>query len=211
MRRFWPAIAAGCILLAAGLAYGWRTDRWGSTADLAAAAARLENLPVRVGDWESVPVEVPAEQVRISRAAGIAARKYTHRFTGSEVTVLIVCGRPGPISVHTPDICYQGAGFVIGPARTEPLPGEGNSAWVADFKKDGAQPLTLRIRWAWGTGDAWMSSTSPRFEFAREPVLYKMYIVQPVAPGGDPADKLPELEFLKEFLPVLSATLNPPQ
>lgn len=210
IRRFWPVLAAGCVLTAAAVAHGWRTDRWGSTADLTAAAGRLDALPMRIGDWEATVLELPAEQVRVANVAGLTARRYTHRYTRAEVTVLILCGRPGPVAVHTPDICYRGAGFVMGPRRTEPLT-EGNTAWVADFTKAGPQPETLRIRWAWGTGGGWTAAASPRLQFARERVLYKMYLVRPVPPGGDPAENPPELAFAGEFLPVLQATLAGPQ
>lgn len=211
IRKIWPVLAAGCVLIAAAAAHGLRTDRWGASPDLAAAAARLDSLPLKVGDWDGVSVDLPPEQVKAARAAGIIARRYTNRYTQAEVTVLILCGRPGPISIHTPDVCYQGAGFVMGPNRAEPL-ADGHTAWVADFKKVGPQPVTLRIRWAWCTGQSWVASGSPRMEFARAPVLYKMYVVRSV-PAGDKSDKQPdnelELSFVNEFLPALQTALSP--
>ena len=29
----------------------------------------------------------------------------------SDATALILCGRPGPVSIHTPDVCYRGLGY----------------------------------------------------------------------------------------------------
>src|SRR5437870_3624228 len=112
IRRYWPLLVAFCVLVVAGLAYGWQTDRWGTSADVQVAAARLETLPMRVGDWEAVIVELPAEQVKAARAAGLTARRYVHRYTRAEIMIMLVCGRPGPVAVHSPDICYQGAGFL---------------------------------------------------------------------------------------------------
>ena len=203
-------IVACCVLIAAAIAHGWHIDRWGVSADLNAAAARLHDLPMRIGDWEGEVVEMPPAQIVATHVAGLTARRYTHRYTRAEVTVLILCGRPGPVSVHTPDICYQGAGFSMGPIRMEAI-GEDNNAWAADFTKRGDPPVTLRIRWAWGTGGPWVASNSPRVDFFRAPVLYKMYIVRPVPHGGDNKDHPPELEFAHDFLPALQTILNPPQ
>jgi hypothetical protein len=204
--RLWHVLTAAGILAAAAVAHGWRTDRWGASPDLAEAAVRLDAIPLQVGDWTAMVDELPAEQIKVARVAGLKVLRFSHRYTQDEVTVLILAGRPGPIAVHTPDVCYRGAGFVPGPSRAEPL-SDGSTAWVADFKKGGAQPETLRIRWAWSTGSGWIASGSPRLEFARAPVLYKMYFVRQVPPGGDPHDKLPELSLANEFLPVVQSAL----
>ena len=207
IRSNWPMLAACSILVFAAVAHGWRTDRWGASGDLAAAAAALEGVPMKIGAWEAATVELSAEQVKAARLAGVTARKYTHRYTGSEITVIIACGRPGPIAVHTPDVCYQGAGYVMGNQKAEPL-GDGNTAWASDFTKGGAQPLTLRIRWAWSIGGSWSASESPRVEFARAHVLYKMYLIRTVSPGNSEKDQQQEHEFDAEFLSGLQAVLN---
>lgn len=208
IRRLWPFLTAGCILVAAAAAHGLRTDRWGASPDVKAAADRLDTLPLRIGDWEGEAVAIPPGHLAASNAAGITTRRYTHRYTRAEVTAMVVCGRPGPVAVHTPDVCYQGAGFVPGPAQAQPLL-DGSSAWVADFKKGGPEPVALRIRWAWNDGRGWTASGSPRTEFARSKVLYKLYLVRPVPHGGDPTP--PELDLAKELLPALQAVIAPPQ
>ena len=42
---------------------------------------------------------------------GYLLRTYTHRISGETFQVLLVCGKPGPTSLHPPDVCYQGAGY----------------------------------------------------------------------------------------------------
>jgi len=206
-RRYWLVLTACLILAAAAAAHGWRTDRWGATADLRSAAERLDTLPLRVGDWDGVVVELPAAQVAATNVAGLTARRYTHRYTRAEVTVLILCGRPGPVAVHTPDVCYGNAGYKMGPVRTEPLTGD-HTAWVADFSKPGGQAEPLRIRWAWSDGGAWVASGSPRTSFARSRVLYKMYLVRSLSPKADPAVASAEIDLMKELLPTLQTTLS---
>ena len=207
IRRCWPVLPACCILIAAAAAHGLRTDRWGATDDLAVTAARLDAIPLKIGDWEGVTIDLPPEQVKAAHVSGLFVRRYTHRYTRAEVLIMLLCGRPGPVSVHTPDVCYSAVGFVMGPSRTEPT-SDGNVAWVADFKNSGPQPQTLRIRWAWSTGGAWTASNSPRTEFSRSRVLYKLYLIRSVPTGGDPAENLPELALLRDLLPSLQNALS---
>lgn len=208
-RTYWLVFPACLILAAAAAAHGWRTDRWGATDDLRSAAARLEGLPERVGDWDGVVVELPAAQVAATNVAGLTARRYTHRYSPASATVMVLCGRPGPVSVHTPDVCYGNAGYVMGPARSEPLAGE-NTAWVADFTKPGGQAEALRIRWAWSDGGSWVASGSPRTAFARSRLLYKMYLIRPLPAKNDPTTGPTELDLITELLPALQATLSRP-
>lgn len=206
--RYWAVLPACLILAAAAAAHGWRTDRWGAAADLKAAAERLETLPLRVGDWEGVAVELPAAQIKAANVAGLTARRYTHRYTRAEVTVMVLVGRPGPVAVHTPDVCYGNAGYVMGPAKSEPLAGD-HTAWVADFAQPAGQAEPLRIRWAWSDGGSWAAATSQRTAYLRSRVLYKMYVIRPISPKADAAGAA-ELDLMKDLLPALQGILPAP-
>src|SRR6266545_91715 len=144
MRRAGLLLAACGLLVAAGVAHGLRTDRWGPSADLAAAAARVDTLPTRVGDWDGKAFEVDARQFAAANVSGITARRYTHRYARSEIVVLVITGRPGPVAVHTPDVCYSTAGFTAGPSEVRPLP-DGGKAWTADFAKPAPSLESLRV------------------------------------------------------------------
>src|SRR5207248_510559 len=82
--------------------------------------------------WDGAAVALDPRQTEAAQVAGALSRRYTHRYTHAAATVLILCGRPGPVSVHTPDVCYSGAGFTPGPAKKHKLP-DGGEVWVADF------------------------------------------------------------------------------
>ena len=47
-------------------------------------------------------------------AVGQISRVYTNPTKGLTVSVLLLCGLPGNISTHTPDVCYPGAGYTLG-------------------------------------------------------------------------------------------------
>lgn len=206
MTRIVCLIAAAGILIAAAVAHGLRTDRWGPRADLVAAAARLDQVPAKLGEWEGSAAKIDERQIAAAQVAGYLARRYVHRSSGQEVTVLMLCGRPGPISVHTPDICYGGIGYRPGPQEKREV--SGSSVWTALFTKDGPSPDTLRINWTWNDGRGWQAADSPRFSFANSSVAYKLYVQRQVRPNesfeGDPSR-----DFLALLLPELQKCLFP--
>lgn len=178
------------VLLVAGLGavHGVYTDRWGPSGQLQEATAKLDRVPPAFGDWagEDVPYE-PEDMTR----AGIQRcvfRKYTNRRTREAVSVLLVCGRGGPISVHTPDVCYAASGYrqvTDATARDVTAEGETHPFQVARFAKtEGVSPAQLEVFWAWSRdGRSWDAPDNPRVTLAQVPALYKVYVVREFLPG----------------------------
>lgn len=205
-----PMAALVLVVLSMGVAHGLLTDRWGASASLQTAVAALDRVPTAVGDWTGEAVEYNADDLARAGIRGWAGRTYRHAGTGQSVSVLIVCGRGGPICVHTPDVCYAGAGYrpTRPPERATPVDGTG--FWYGRFgKPDAVVPQRLDIYWAWSRdGVAWSAPDNPRSAFAWSPALYKLYVVRTVPPTGESSD--PELEaFLARFLPVVKSALAP--
>jgi hypothetical protein len=215
MKRILPVLTAVILLVASGVVHGLRTDRWGSAADVQAAAARLEAVRPKLGDWESEPVKVDTPQLEAAEVVGYLSRRYKHRFKGSEVIVLVVCGRAGPISVHPPEICYQGAGYGLVEARQKyQVPGDdvtpAADLWTADFTRQGPDPDPLRVFWAWSTDGQWTAPEDPRFTFAASGVLYKLYLVRRLNKSlKEPLKEDPSLDLLQVLLPELQRCLSP--
>src|SRR3954451_18636542 len=123
MPRTLPIATALALVIAAGIVHGRWTLRWSKSHAVEAAVARLEGVPTAVGDWNGQELALDPRQLTMAEIAGHVTRRYVNRRSGAAVTVLLVCGRPGPISVHTPDICYAGAGYELaGPPTRESLP-----------------------------------------------------------------------------------------
>jgi hypothetical protein len=210
MRTYGLALAAAAVLVGAAVVHGNRTDRWGTPADLQAAVDRLQAVPLTVGDWDGVATELPKEQVAAANVAGYVSRKFTHRYDRTVVNLLILCGRPGPVAVHPPEVCYGANGFAMGPVQAEAV-GDAAALWQTDFTRGtGATVEKLRVRWAWNDGRGWAASGSPRTDFARSPLLYKMYLVRSLPAKADDATPAPELDLLKQLLPALQAVTSQP-
>ena len=64
-------------------------------------------------------------------------------------SVLLVCGRPGPVSVHTPDVCYAGVGYAMEnpPVLYQPPSATPSGEfWMADFvQQKSTIPTHLRM------------------------------------------------------------------
>jgi len=210
MRKVLIYVLAGALI---GVA-GYVSAHQGDPVALNQAAARLERIPLKIGTWSGVEESLEPNIMEQARIQGYTLRRYTDEASGAVVSLLIVCGRPGPVSVHTPDVCYGGAGYQL---EAEPkavdIPGANPSARfrVGDFMKEGSTRIDrLRVFWAWTTGDAFSEPNRPRITYALYSYLYKIYVVRTViGPSPAPEDD-PSMDFLKVALPVLHEAFAPP-
>jgi hypothetical protein len=206
-----PLIVATGVLLTSGLVHGLWTNRWQASSALDDACARLRAVPMRAGAWQGANVEVDPEQYRQARAVSYWLRHYTHNESSASMTVILMCGQAGHMAVHTPDICYRGAGFEVAhqPEKKVFAAGAGGSQaefWTARFRQGTkAAGPELRIYWAWGCRGTWNAPDSPRWSLGGEPYLYKLYVVHETNSSAIAAE-LPE-EFIKELIPVLEKSL----
>jgi hypothetical protein len=207
-----PLAAAAVLLAATGVVHGLRSDRWVVGSDVLSAASRLEAIPWVVGDWEGSPLEVNERQVRVAQVVGHRGQKFVHRMTAERSSLLIICARPGAASIHTPDVCYQGLGYSMQkePVR-QAVSGGGLTAefWTTTFARPGPLPAVLRLWWAWGVGDRWQASSTPRLSFARAPALYKIYVASPVRDAGQDVQNDAGYKLIGALLPDLQRALSP--
>jgi hypothetical protein len=208
--RTLPTAIVLVLVTTAGTVYGLWTGRWTADESLAEAGARLSQIPLTVGDWSGEPLEMSPREIASACADGYLSRKYSNRRTGKVVSVLLLCGRPGPISVHTPDVCYRGSGFdEVGDAvRFAPSGEPDTQLLVRRFRKDAAVPIQLRILYGWSTRGAWDAPDNPRLSFAGQPVLYKLYLIHAMQRDGEPLEGEPAIDLFRALRPHLRAALT---
>jgi hypothetical protein len=224
MSRVLPILTSVALLVVYGLAEGYWTDRWSLSTELAQAPERLAAIPREVGDWHGQEDELGPRQARQGDIRASLLRRYTNRQTAEVLNVLVVCGRPGPISVHAPEVCLGGVGFAMKDRKArQKIEAPGLSSdetfWVAQFHKPGAAvPEVMELYWSWnGSGD-WQAVDNPRLSFARKRLLYKLYVSRaltrstaptPARDGAADGKKAPIRDFLKAFLPEVKRSLFP--
>src|SRR5437870_1212645 len=108
--RTLPVLTALPLLVGFGVFEGLWTNRWGWSHEVERATERLAAVPRTIGEWHGHDEILDARQVKQAEMSGYVMRRYVHQRTGAALTVLLVCGRPGPTCVHSPDVCYRGAG-----------------------------------------------------------------------------------------------------
>jgi hypothetical protein len=212
MTRIITALTASALLIACGLVHGYWTDRWQPPIAAAAAAARMDAIPMEVGDWVGSPVEVKNPQS--GGVAGTLERRYENRRTGESVNVYLVCGRPGPVSIHTPEACYTAGGYVVGQKSKSAIREQGGDFWSADaVKTTASEEARLRIYWSWNDGKGWTAPSDARWTFVanrRSPILYKLYVQRDLGGPVQASKEEPCQAFLQAMLPQLDRTLFAP-
>ncbi|CAN5631992.1 hypothetical protein BH11PLA2_BH11PLA2_13340 [soil metagenome] len=211
--RYAATIVFVLIALGSGLLHGFRTYRWDHKPSLDEYVNRLQSVPTSFGDWTSEINRGADEVVRNGievvnnpvtgrpelryidnlKTHGIEdyiLRIYRNKRSTETYSVLVVCGRPGPIASHTPDVCYRGSGYTQNGDQsrgdvtvTEEGAANRGQRYPLNFLKF-RPPITrlesreLQIRWAWLPPSGKLSTPgSPRIEFASQPALYKVYVI----------------------------------
>jgi hypothetical protein len=214
MSRLLAPLIATTVILTSGLAQGVWTGRWSNSRELETRVANLERVPMVIGDWEGRASTLDKRTLEVAEIAGYVARQYKNRRDGRVVTILLVCGRPGPISVHTPEVCYAGNGFEPrGPAVRRSFGDNAlgpNEFWVLDLDKHvSVLSEALRINYSWSVGANWVASDRPRLDFAGSRALYKLYVIHAIVGEAEADREGIDSDFEQELLPVLRTALFP--
>jgi len=203
------------ITLASGYMQGRMTERWGGGDDLAELAEKLNQVPERFGDWRLTKVEELRENAAQQlEAAGSFVRVYLNERTGQQVRVAMIVGPTGAMSVHIPEICYEGRDYVPREDRARiGVSGTGLSdaqLWSVVLDSQGLDAQSLHVCYGWSDGRRWMAPARPRFSLSGNPYLYKLQIASEgtMAASGD--DTKACVAFLEKFLPELQPYLVAP-
>ncbi len=205
---FWLGIAlVAALTIFSGVLQGKMRNRWGASSDIVAAAGKLVKIPSQFGDWRLQSSESLDEtSSRMLECAASMVRNYENQATGDTISVTLVLGPPGPISVHTPEVCFGSRNFKSRSEREKTaIPGgenEQDEFWAMNYAANNLRGDLIRVYYAWSKGDRWSAPKDARFWSAGQPYLYKMQLLARLAPGANEQSEDPCLKFLQEFLPA---------
>ena len=212
--------AVVALTLVSGVIEGRIRNRWGPSEAMRTAAERLEKVPRSFGGpqndrWQMQSAETMSEDtVEMLECAGYFVRTYANRQTGERVSVFIIVGPPGPIAVHTPEICYPSRAYKSRDNRQRvaiaDIDGRDDNFWALTFKSNGADRNLSRVYYAWSTGGRWLAASDARFGFAGWPYLYKIQLSCNLPEGTDMNTGDTCREFLKDFVPATRRCLIEP-
>jgi hypothetical protein len=212
--RYYSGVAAVVALtLIAGLVHGKLTNRWGVPADMKEAAGRFDRIPSEYGDWVLESREEMTETVVTTlECEGYLNGRFVNRVSGARVNAFIVLGPPGPISVHTPEVCYNSQGKDIREERVRvPIKDShsdlDNEFWMVTMRSRDVNAEWLRVYYAWGNKDRWTAPESPRVSFGGQSLLFKFQLAINLPPDADASETDTCQQFLKAFMPVVNPIL----
>lgn len=163
------------------------------------------SLPEQVGNWKGKSAEIEKDVTDMLQCRAYIKGVYEHIQTGARVSVVVLLGPPGPISVHTPEVCYESQDYEVDGKTTqieiEDVKKTKHSLWQVDIKATRSDANDQRVFYGWTTGGSWEAPNPKwaRFTYGGAPYLYKIQMAGPNSrvPEGQ-VD--PNLDFLKEFL-----------
>ena len=164
MWRVGIGLAATVVLLANGVLAGVWTNRWHRPVELETGISKLLDVPMTIGDWHGRSEELEAVVLARAGIDGYFLRHYENQLNGKKITVLLMCGRAGPMALHEPNICYHGAGYFQNGSIAIWPQKYGDGSTSAEFKRgkfsksDATDVTSTRIEWSWRR---WRAVASP--------------------------------------------------
>jgi hypothetical protein len=198
------------LIVTSGIVHGHFSGRWDSREDHRLREKKLEEFPSDFGSWQCrETLALPAAAQSMLECQSYLYRHYVHRDSGKSVTVAVLVGPTGPMSVHTPEICYSSRDYRLQENRQQVatrLRETQAQLWKTTFYPAGADSRLLRVYYGWNDGRGWKAPSEPRFSFIGTRRLYKIQLAtlltSAVEAGDDPCS-----QFLEQFLPVLEQYL----
>jgi hypothetical protein len=159
-----------------------------------------------IGDWTGKDIATEdIDAMRRGGGVGCVRRIYQMKGSSETLSVLLMCGNPGPLSVHTPEVCYAGASFSPDPDQRKWMPADDSEfTWQTFTARTDGNP-NLEIAWAWSIDGRWQCPSVPRLTFGHEPYLYKLYVVRTCLRESSPSPMMSQL--LAELIPSLQKTV----
>jgi hypothetical protein len=138
---------------------------------------------------------------------GYVLRQYTNSSTGEVVNLALILGPPGPIAVHTPEVCFSSRAYQPLHERerfsVSDVDGSEDTFWTVAYRTRNLRGDLMRACWAWSAGSRWSAADDARFAFAAKPYLYKIQLAGFPPPGANLEVSDPCRNFLRDFLPAV--------
>jgi hypothetical protein len=214
MFRTKPTVAALVLIVAAGVVQTLLATATTDNEAIRSLAKRIDDIPLVIGDWQAEQGEEPDElTMRVADAAGMIQRLYLNTRDNTQVQIMLLVGRPGPLSVHLPEVCYRGAGYREQRAIAERAIEVGSDTprfRVVDMENNsGSIPRYMRVYHTWTDGTGWTVPKVPRLAFARSPYLCKLYVTTVPLTAPIQGDVDPASRFIETCLPAIEKVLVP--
>lgn len=193
---------------------GLYLNRWGDPEYVKEAAAKLDDIPMRIGNWEATEDETLSNtDFNMLKLVGYKVRKYRNLENPQEVVAaIIMIGPTGTISVHTPEVCFGNGEYKIDGSPKLVSIDNGDTLNKNHFKKlTFTNKLFGDVRlfyYSLGDGKDWQAVDDARINLGMKYAF--MYKLQCEAIGTEEVKSQGDMieRFLKDFLPAVQPHLD---
>jgi hypothetical protein len=202
------------ITVAAAIVQGRATNRWGASDTATHAATIFTRLPESFGDWKLLETQKLSPLVcGTLQTEHYSQGVYEHRTTGQRATLTLLLGPPGPMSVHTPEICYSAADFskISDRQHVNIAAGDTNdTAWMTQFHSThDLQGSVIRVYYSWHDGQRWKAVEEPRVTYGARPYLFKVQVLTELPADAENNAEDAARSLLQQFCSVFSQNFTP--
>lgn len=208
-------VAIAALTVAGSVMHGRMTDRWGERPDSRKAGDAVASLPLAFGSWERVGEDAKLDEnvQTLLRCYGSVNRTYQNVETGERVAIALLAGPSHTLVVHSPEVCYSGAGYTP-KTMTQAKVNVPENDEIAEFRRLTLQSndiveQKLLVYYGWSAGDDWKAPEDPRWSLGHAPYLFKLQAAAVVADDSNEEDVV--ARFLADALPTLRTTLQAAQ
>jgi hypothetical protein len=197
-------------VVSCGLVHGFWTNRWQSADQLEIAATLLDRVTTNVDSWHGELLTVDPRDTRLAGISRCVMHRYTRDSDKASASIVLMCGRAGPMAVHTPEYCYRGTGYEMEGAPVRHVLAGHHASKSAEFftarfkKANTGVPSYLRVYWSWKAPTSfWHAPNNARLAFAGTSVLFKLYVIREMATPDERPENDPSVELMSRFLAEL--------
>lgn len=200
-------LIAALATVASGYVSGQLSNRWGKSDDAARGSLLIESIPTEVGVWRfQGRQELSDDSLDQLECYAYENGGYLNTETGEVIQLSLIVGPFGPMSVHSPDICYPAAGYQPTGERHRTQISTGRETadlWVTSFQPRGLGTLPLSVYYSWNAHGVWLAPDNARFSLGGAPVVFKLQVASRADASGEASNSKDSCErFLEEFLPI---------
>jgi hypothetical protein len=205
------------VLLSSGAVRFWEDRRFRSLqVQTVNPLFPLKSFDETVGRWQTRESAESALDPQIARIAGSSdslIRTYVDKQTGVSVVVLVLYGRAGSVTAHTPEVCYSSQGYEQLEVFDFDLPGLNQSTTrlrsLLFTKKGGREGAKQEVFYAFRNEGQWSPVVEGRWKaLEASPPVFKIMVQRRLAERERRNVHNPCVLFLNEFLPVLERRIR---
>jgi hypothetical protein len=197
-RLILTSVVVVALTISSGVIQGRAIQRW-SVPD-PGTFLDLTRIPTSFGDWKLVQEQSVSDGVLKTLKAESSVFRIYKNDAEQFISMAVIAGPCGPVSVHIPEICYSSQEYtqVADRVRMKVDTATGDEYWSLAFLTKNVDAAPMTVCYAWSDGGNWEAPDFARKYFAGKRRLFKVQLAAPSAATDGTSGAC--ADFLKDFV-----------